>query len=71
MDCEMSGFIHKRFTFMLTYDLKTAIFKVTVPATLRAPRSTADQGGSSILYPNNFNVPIKKTIALAAVVEMI
>ncbi len=68
----MNGLIHKRMTFVLTIGVKSGIFIVTVPATLRALRSTADQGGSSILYPYSCNAPrIKNSIAFASVLEMI
>jgi hypothetical protein len=45
--------------FILTAGLKPVIFKITVPATLRALRSTADQGGASFLYPSLLSNQLK------------
>lgn len=45
--------------FILTAGLKPVIFNITVPATLRALRSTADQGGASFLYPSLLSNQLK------------
>lgn len=57
----MNGLIHKRMTFVLTIGVKSGIFIVTVPATLRALRSTADQGGASFLYPSCLFPPFTRS----------